>query len=148
MCWIAEWSWALPKAPPKMPIYVWNWCFQNNLISQNLNFLSITYFPFRQIKKKTLHNHVDINVDINFILTRIILTSSTFKDFDIQRIGVPIVLTWEAGTTLWRLWLILGNGDLWSVQSSGDFIDRRRATLTSDECFRKCCTWFNACVKY
>ncbi len=33
-------------------------------------------------------------------------------------------------------------GVYWNVQSSGNFIGRHRATLTSEECFRKCWAWF------
>ena len=84
-------------APPKMPTYVWNWCFHNNYVfCSESKFRFNIFFPFDNFfQNKLLHHHVDINI----ILTRITSTSSIFMYFDIQRIGrtctYPLTcLTW------------------------------------------------------
>ena len=93
------------KAVPKISTYVWQWCFQNNLIAQNLIFLSIT-FQTLSITLKILHDHVDITI----FLTRIILTSSMLMYSDIQRMGRTYTLTWGGGNIR-----VMYNGRCWKM---------------------------------
>ena len=67
--------------------------FQNNLLSQNLSFLSIT---FSLATDKLIHDHVDINI----ILIRIIRDLQYSWILTYKELVVPIVLRGKAGTVV------------------------------------------------
>ena len=92
-------------------------------------------------------NFTDLVVKLSLLNYKYSLTSYWYRIADATYIQTPHISTNH--THLYNKYINaeLHNTQLKSLLSSGDFNGQHRATLTSDECFCKCCMWFNMCVK-